>query len=141
MTAVAQQAMGTDARLNAMAAGRLSTGLLYAVFARPLCRLLGITADRDRARKLGFAVLAFDVVMVSSTLAASAVSEEALQQAELANGLSDLAAGLALGLLAFRRRGFARFKAAALSAHLLTAGGGWLAIGGQSAIGGRPARS
>ena len=70
------------------------------------------------------------------------MSEAALQQAELVNGASDLIAGLAFGLLAFRRRGLARFKAAALSAQLLTAGGGWLAIGGQSALGRRaPARS
>ena len=92
--------MTTDARLNAMAAGRLSTGLLYAVFARPLCRLLGITNDRDLARRLGFAVLAFDVVTVSSTLGASAVSEAALQQAELVNGAWTMTPDMLCRLLA-----------------------------------------
>src|SRR5580700_12167841 len=94
--------------------GRSIAGLVALTCSAPICRLVGLTDDPRRARKIGVVVSATDAIGVLRVVGAR--SSETRRRAAHGNVILDLVLASALVALGARRRGTERFASLAAAA-------------------------
>jgi hypothetical protein len=103
--------------------GRSAAGLVAVTFAVPMCRLVGLTKDPNRARRIGTVVAASDAIGVLRVLGAK--TPDSQKQVAQVNVILDLILASALLLLGFRRHGTERIASVAAAASVYFGAGAW----------------